>query len=339
MQARSKNVPTTMKDKATPMTLGKRRLLAAFAVWLLVPSAGTITGVMLAGPPVTSPRPVWNSEVRPVKVATPTGEQVKEITFQKNSLGMEFVRLEAGEFLMGQPERDKNTGPAHRVRITRPFLMGAKEVTQAQWTEVMGTTIEQLRKASDGVGPDLPMYNVSWHDATEFCQRLGTREHKRYRLPTEAEWEYACRAGTTTSFYTGETICKDQANYDHNWIYDADKGKDVFVGGALDWGQMKVVAVGSYPANPWGLYDMLGNVYEWCSDWYDADYYSRSPLEDPKGPDDASMQGKAEKDRVTRGFCFCNVPNNFRSWNRCHRGPNTRDSAHGAGFRVVVEVQ
>ena len=72
---------------------------------------------------------------------------------------------------------------------------------------------------------------------------------------------------------------------------------------------------------------------------YDGDYYRRSPLEDPKGPDDASMQGKAEKDRVTRGFCFCNVPNNFRSWNRCHRNPNTRDSAHGAGFRVVVEIQ
>ena len=102
-----------------------------------------------------------------MKVATPTGEQVKEITFQDNSLGMEFVRLEAGEFMMGQPERDKNTGPAHRVRITRPFLLGAKEVTQAQWSAVMGTTIEQLRKANDGVGPDLPMYNVSWHDATE----------------------------------------------------------------------------------------------------------------------------------------------------------------------------
>jgi len=326
------------------MTLGKRTLLAAIAVWLLVPSAETITGAVRADPPATSPPPAWHSEVRRVKVATPTGEQVKEITFQKNSLGMEFVRLEAGEFTMGQAEREKDTGPAHRVRITRPFLMGAKEVTQAQWTEVMGTTIEQLRKANDGVGPDLPMYNVSWHDATEFCQRLSERENKvlahgQYRLPTEAEWEYACRAGTTTPFYTGETIRKDQANFDHNWIYEAGKGKDVFVGGGLDWGQMKVVAVGSYPANPWGLYDMLGNVHEWCADWYDPDYYRRSPVEDPKGPDEVSIQDKAEKERVTRGFCFCNVPNNFRSWNRCHRGPNTRDSAHGAGFRVAVEVQ
>jgi formylglycine-generating enzyme required for sulfatase activity len=328
-----------MKDKAIPTTLGKRRLLAVLAVWLLVPSAETVTSVVRADPPETSPRPEWSLAVRQVKVATPTGEKLEDVTYHKNSLGLEFVRIEPGEFLMGQPGRDRNTGPSHRVRITRPFLMGAREVTQSQWTEFMGTTIEQLRKANDGVGPNLPMYNVSWHDAVEFCRRLGARENKQYRLPTEAEWEYACRADTSTPFYTGKTIHKDQANYDHNHLYDAEKGKDVFVGGGLDWDHMKVVAVGSYPANPWGLYDMLGNVYEWCADWYDADYYSRSPVDDPKGPDDASMQGKAEKERVTRGFCFCNLPNNLQSWNRCHRSPSTRDSAHGAGFRVVVEIQ
>ena len=174
---------------------------------------------------------------------------------------MEFVRIPAGSFRMGSPPseegRDDNEGPVHEVRITKPFYMSKHEVTQAQWKAVMGTTVHQQRAKAvipipwnlKGEGPEHPMYYVSWEEAAEFCKRLG----RKFRLPTEAEWEYACRAGSQTRFHYG-----DDPNYSeldqYAWYY----GKS----------DNKTHPVGLKKSNAWGLYDMHGNVKEWCSDRY-----------------------------------------------------------------------
>src|SRR5262249_26689915 len=141
----------------------------------------------------------------------------------------------------------------HRVTLTGGFFLGVHQVTQAQWQMVMGS------KPSRFKGENLPVERVSWDDCQEFCKRLAERDGKRYRLPTEAEWGYACRAGTATPFPFGETISPDQANYGGYYTYG--KGKEGVY-------RQKTTPVGSFPANAWGLFDMHGNVYEWCEDWY-----------------------------------------------------------------------
>src|SRR5262249_4711820 len=135
-------------------------------------------------------------------------------------------------------------------------------------------------KADRGGGPDHPMENVLWAEAVEFCKRLSAlaeekRAARRYRLPTEAEWEYACRAGTTTPFHFGDSLSAKQANFNGNFPY-GDAGKGPYL--------RQTAKVGSYLPNAWGLYDMHGNVAEWCADWYDPAYYKHSPREDPRGP-------------------------------------------------------
>jgi len=172
---------------------------------------------------------------------------------------MKFVRIPAGSFYMGSPslekDRNDNEGPVHQVQITEPFYMGRYEVTQAQWKAVMGTTVSQQRDKFvipwrlKGEGPEYPMYYVSWEEAVEFCKKLG----KRFRLPTEAEWEYACRAGSQTRFYYG-----DDPNYSeldkYAWYYGNNDNK--------------THPAGQKKPNAWGLYDMYGNVSELCSDQY-----------------------------------------------------------------------
>ena len=177
---------------------------------------------------------------------------------------MELVLIPAGEFLMGSPRwdgrHDSSNGPQHRARITRPFYMGKYEVTQAQYERTMGKNPSRFKGAS------LPVDEVSWFDATEFCRKLSQRTGKTVRLPTEAEWEYACRAGTTTYYFFGDGESVD----DYAWFGRDSEGRHHPVGGKR--------------ANPWGLHDMYENVVEWCSDWYDAGYYEKSPEENPQGP-------------------------------------------------------
>jgi formylglycine-generating enzyme required for sulfatase activity len=181
---------------------------------------------------------------------------------------MKFVLIPAGEFQMGSNELNDEK-PVHTVKITKAFYMQTTEVTQKQWTAVMGNNPSYFK------GDDLPVERVSWNDAQEFIKKLNAKEGKDvYRLPTEAEWEYACRAGTTTPFSFGETITTDQVNYDGNYPYG---------NGAKGEYRQKTTPAGSLKANKWGLYDMHGNVWEWCEDWYGDSYYSSSPTDNPKG--------------------------------------------------------
>lgn len=233
---------------------------------------------------------------------------------------MEFVLIPSGEFDMGSPssekDRDNCEGQVHKVKISRPFYMGIYEVTQAQWNAVMGTTISQQRdkdspsRPLQGEGTNYPMYYVSWEEAVEFCKKLNQREGKRYRLPTEAEWEYACRAGTQTRFYFGD----DESSLDaYTWhVNNSDH---------------ETHPVGQKKANAFGLYDMYGNVWEWCSDWYDEDYCSNSPSVDPKGPNTGTA-------RVLREGAWDHPSRYCRSAARGGLVTVWRDRANG--FRVVV---
>jgi formylglycine-generating enzyme required for sulfatase activity len=245
---------------------------------------------------------------------TPTGETLT--LGLGGGVTMELVRIPAGEFMMGSPSgearRDDEEGPRHRVRITRPFYMGKYEVTQEQYEAMMGEHPARFNGAKN------PVERVSWNDASEFCRRLSARTGRDVRLPTEAEWEYACRAGTTTPFHFGSTINTSQANYDGNYTYGSGP-KGVY--------RKKAVPVGSFPPNAWGLYDMHGNVWEWCADWYDSDYYARSPTADPKGP----SHGEG---RVLRGGSWYSYPWGCRSASRHGLSPTFTN--YGDGFRVVV---
>ena len=167
-------------------------------------------------------------------------------------------------------------------------------------------------------GAKNPVEMVSWNDAMEFCRNLTAETAMDVRLPTEAEWEYACRAGTTTPFNTGSTISTDSANYNGNYTYRNGR-KGVY--------RQKTMPVGSFAPNAWGLYDMHGNVYERCEDWYGVYHYERSPAADPKGPTSAGR-------RVLRGGSWSNNPEDCRSANRDPGNPASAGSSNG--FRVVM---
>jgi formylglycine-generating enzyme required for sulfatase activity len=230
-----------------------------------------------------------------------------------NRLGMKFAWCPPGTFLMGSPEGEKerlNDEKQHRVTLTQGYYLGVYEVTQARWQAVMDGNPSRFK------GDDKPVENVSWEDCQEFCKKLAAREGKRYRLPTEAEWEYACRAGTTTPFHFGETISTDQANYDGKYIYaDGKKGKY----------RGETTPVGSFPANAWGLYDMHGNVWEWCQDTYTSELN-----EDIKDP----LVDKSGDIRVPRGGSGDVSPRGCRAACRGGIAPGLRHGSYGC--RVVL---
>ena len=241
-----------------------------------------------------------------VSVAAKSSPKAGNVT--TNSIGMRLVYIPSGEFMMGSPvdERHRNSdeGPVHKVRISKGFYMGIHEVTQAQYKSIVGNNPSYFK------GNDLPVETVSWNDATEFCTRLSQKEGKTYRLPTEAEWEYACRAGTTTPYSFGTAMSKDDANFFH-------------------WFKTRTKPVGSYKPNAFGLYDMHGNVRELCQDYYGNNYYSTSPDTDPKGPDSGQY-------RVIRGGFWGSEPLECRS---ALRNWNLSDfRSYYNGFRVVMET-
>ena len=231
---------------------------------------------------------------------------------------MELVLIPAGEFMMGWPMPDgrtyDNRQPHHRVRITKPFYLGVTEVTQGQWKSVMGTE-PWSRETYVKEGSDYAASCVSWDDAVTFCERLSRKEGATYRLPTEAEWEYACRAGTTTLFHFGDDLSRlgEYAWFDDN---------------ADEVGEEYAHRVGQKKPNPWGLYDMHGNVYEWCSDLYNKDFYANSPPADPRGPLVAT-------DRVNRGGCWIDTAGNCGASPRNWDEPTIR--VYNLGFRVAAD--
>ena len=244
-----------------------------------------------------------------------------------NSIAMKLTLVPPGEFLMGSPRQEieglprthsslkacwEAEQPQHRVRVNKPFYLGVHEVTQAEYERVVGSNRSKFKEDRAH-----PVEMVSWDEATAFCRKLGgmaqeQAAHAGYRLPTEAEWEYACRAGTTTTYYSGddEAALKDCAWYIAN------------VGGTTH-------PVAQKKPNAWGLYDMHGNVFEWCSDTYDEKYYVQftgKVAVDPTGPSGGSA-------RVIRGGCWGSGAVICRSASRRRAPPGYRDGY--LGLRVA----
>ncbi|MFH1717794.1 MAG: SUMF1/EgtB/PvdO family nonheme iron enzyme [Planctomycetota bacterium] len=236
-----------------------------------------------------------------------------------NSTGMKLVRIQAGSFLMGQGEGgDWDERPVRRVKITRPFHMSETEVTNAQY-EQFAPAHRQLRGKLDfSKEDDEAVVFVSWHEAVEFCKWLSKKEGKPYRLPTEAEWEYACRAGTTTAYHTGDSLPGEfRKNAQITWFPDPARRRK----GA----EPVPLTVGRTKANSWGLYDMHGNVEEWCQDWYGP--YEQGEQTDPVGRTDGDF-------KVTRGGSHGTELTFLRSANRL--GTLPQDKSWLIGFRVVM---
>jgi len=209
-------------------------------------------------------------EAPPAPVVKPSVSQKPSKEGFINSLGMKFVYIPPGTFMMGSPSDEPgryDNETQHRVTISKPFYMQTTEITQAQWKAVMGSNPSKFTDCGD----DCPVEQVSWDDVQGFIKKLNQKGEGTYRLPTEAEWEYAARAGTTTPFSFGNCLSADQANYD---------GKYPLEGCAKGQYRKKTVPVESFAPNAWGLYDMHGNVWEWCADWK-GDYPSGSVTNPP----------------------------------------------------------
>jgi formylglycine-generating enzyme required for sulfatase activity len=263
-------------------------------------------------------------------------------------VSMKLVRIPPGKFKMGAPKSEHDfirkllpgrvnqqladeiaeTSKQHGVEITKPFYMGVYEVTQAEYEKVMGKNPSAFspkgpskKEVSGQDTSQFPVEMVAWDDAMAFCRALSKRFKKNFDLPTEAEWEYACRAETTTTFCYGNMLSPKLAN----------------VGGAyggaeevpIEKRSKRSTRVGSYKPNAFGLHDMHGNVREWCKDWYAKDYYAKSPARDPQGPE----QGD-EGQRVTRGGDWLFGGISARSASRGPKKPT--EPFHYIGFRVVV---
>ncbi|MBE9605768.1 formylglycine-generating enzyme family protein [Acetobacteraceae bacterium H6797] len=288
------------KENKPASLLVSRRTLLGTAAFVLLPGSGMLAGCGMAS------------------------AQAQTFT---NSIGIEFVQIPAGTFLMGSPDSDADARdfekPQHEVRISRPFWLARFEVTQAQWEAVLKEN-PYVRDRSN------PYYNlpgmrdritrpnhpatVSWNDAQEFIAALNKQEGgAHYRLPTEAEWEYAARAGTTTRYSFGDD--------------DRDLERHAWYGGNFQTGGHH--PVGTKEPNHWGLHDMHGNVWEWVQDRYDPAYYARSPATDPQGPETG-------RERVVRGGSWHATATSWRSAFRRDYDADYRGIS--IGFRLLREV-
>jgi len=238
------------------------------------------------------------------------GSTAKRLTLDLGKgVAMDLSLIPAGKFTMGSPEgeedRQPDEGPPHDVTISKPFYMGVYEVTQEQYEAITGANPSYFKGAKN------PVEQASWDEAVEFCKKLSAKTGKAVRLPTEAQWEYACRAGTKTRF----GVCdKDADLNEYGW--------------SAANSECKTHPVGQKKPNAWGLYDMHGNVQEWCNDWY-AETYAGAGTSDPQGP-------STGQSRVLRGGCWDFIPASCRSTFRQFFYPSGyRNGKYG--FRVVVD--
>jgi len=262
-------------------------------------------------------------------IRTAQAAPVASVPVQPQPMPTNMVQINGGIFSMGSPadEPGRTANEIQRRVTISTFYMGRYPVTQAEYQTVMGTNPSNFK------GSNLPVENVSWFDAVEYCNRLSQRKGltpaytvngtsvtwnrsaNGYRLPTEAEWEYACRAGTVSAFYTGNNVTTDQANYNGNSPYNRN-ARGTF--------REKTTNVGNFAPNTWGLSDMLGNVWEWCWDWYGN--YSEGAQTDPEG----SGYGTG---RVRRGGAWNSSGGSLRSACRSFASPSLR--SNDLGFRIV----
>ncbi len=248
-----------------------------------------------------------------------------------NQVQLEMVQIPTGTFKMGAPETEEGSSdderPEHEVTVPT-FFMGKYQVTQAQWKFI--ASLEQVNRElkpdpSDFKGDNRPVEQVTWSDAVEFCDRLSQYTNRNYRLPSEAEWEYACRAGTTTPFHFGETITSELANYRAESTHDAGK-KGIYRGGTKEVGSFSV-------ANTFGLYDMHGNVWEWCAEQWHSNYEG-APTDGSAWIDANDNNNRSH--RLLRGGSWMDSPENCCCAYRNSTSPEY--SYYVIGLRVVCDV-
>lgn len=297
--------PGFMVDSGLPQrsTFFRRRIAALVLV--------AVTAMLLVGTILFAARHTPPGESIPTNEVESPADARQPGDMWKNSIGMQLMYVPPGDFQMGSPEGQgaNDEHPQHKVTLTRPLLIGRTEVTRRQYKEIMGISLSFI----DGSG-DLPVEKVSWEDAEMFCQKLGKKEGRSYRLPTEAEWEYACRAGSAEPDGGISQL-----------------GKTAWFGDNSD---SKTHEVGRRRANAWGLYDMHGNVSEWCDDRYAPYSQDDHPQADVLGPTEASIPD-SHNGYVARGGSWYDDPARCSAASRASYDPGTRLSF--IGFRVVLE--
>jgi formylglycine-generating enzyme required for sulfatase activity len=275
---------------------------------------------------VIPPENLLNKNTANSNIAAATSqssEAIKSLTKAEN-----FARIPAGEFRMGTDDHGDNNDVPHIVKITRPFEMGKYEVTQAQWQALMGGN------PSNNKGENLPVENVSWDDVQEFVEAVNAlKDGYTYRLPSEAEWEYAARAGNKGEYqknldsiaWTGDNSGLQQLDSMDIWTNDKDNYKKRLLANGA-----QTHPVGQKKPNKWGLFDMQGNVWEWCEDWYSPEYYLESPEENPQGPDTGTQ-------KINRGGSWYSQNDRCQLTNRSKDAPDSR--LFNLGFRLVRSKQ
>ena len=266
--------------------------------------AGKVKAVVKKTKPIflEAPFSAESAKTAQMELAKRLQKEAEEKIDLGKGVKLEMVLIPAGKFMMGSPasEVGRNENETqHEVTLTKPFYMGKYEVTQEQWEDVMGNNPSRVK------GAKLPGTMVNWSDCQDFVKKLNAKTNGSYRLPTEAEWEYACRAGTSTAYSYGDSLTKNDANIDGS----------------------SIKAVGSYKSNAFGLYDMHGNVWEWCEDWFGG--YPAGALVDPKGP----ATGGA---RVYRGGSFFGTDGARSSFRGSSRSNVTFRFGVTCGFRLVM---